>query len=137
MNTIHEPYEVQNEAVPAIRPHILKKRWFRASCAITLVVALSGGVSSLVASFSEPKTVVFDMKNTIDAFQQQTAQMQLTKEALEGVTKRFGDALDTSLRQWQEKHHALVLVKGAVVSGVPDITTEIQADIARQMQGGQ
>ncbi|WP_435052125.1 TrbI F-type domain-containing protein [Escherichia coli] len=37
-------------------------------------------------------------------------------------------------RQWQQKHHAVILVSPAVVQGAPDITREIQQDIARRMR---
>lgn len=100
-----------------------------------LVIALSAGVSALVAQAVQPDYVVFDMKGTIDTFRQQTAQQPLEKAALETLTKRFGAALDASLSDWQAAHGGVILVKGAVVAGVTDITPVIQADIARQMQG--
>jgi conjugal transfer pilin signal peptidase TrbI len=120
----------------------LSQKWrflrARACCTgavIALVLMLSAGVSALAVQAMQPVYVVFDMKGTLDTFRQQTAQSSLTKEALEAMTKRFGAALDTSLTGWQAKHGGIILVKGAVVAGAVDITPEIQADIARQMQG--
>jgi len=63
------------------------------------------------------------------------AQQPVEKGALETLTKRFSTALDASLSDWQAAHGGVILVKGAVVAGVTDITPVIQADIARQMQG--
>jgi len=114
---------------------LMRSRGARLAAFAVLVIALSAGVSALVARVVQPDYVVFDMKGTIDTFRQQTAQQPVEKGALETLTKRFGAALDSSLSDWQAVHGGVILVKGAVVAGVTDITPVIQADIARQMQG--
>lgn len=114
---------------------LLHRRSVRLAAFAALVITLSAGVSALVAQAVQPDYVVFDMKGTIDTFRQQTAQSALDKERLAALTKRFGSALDASLSDWQVAHGGVILVKGAVVAGVTDITPAIQADIARQMQG--
>lgn len=116
---------------------LMRSRGARLAAFAALVIALSAGVSALVAKALQPDYVVFDMKGTIDTFRQQTAQQPVEKGALETLTKRFGAALDASLSDWQAAHGGVILVKGAVVAGVTDITPVIQADIARQMQGAQ
>lgn len=115
-------------------PGLLHRRYVRLAAFAALVITLSAGVSALVAQAVQPDYVVFDMKGTIDTFRQQTAQSALDKERLAALTKRFGSALDASLSDWQVAHGGVILVKGAVVAGVTDITPAIQADIARQMQ---
>lgn len=114
---------------------LIQSRSVRLTAFAVLVIALSAGVSALVARAVQPDYVVFDMKGTIDTFRQQTAQQPVEKGALETLTKRFGAALDASLSDWQAAHGGVILVKGAVVAGVTDITPVIQTDIARQMQG--
>lgn len=114
---------------------LMHSRGVRLAAFAVLVIALSAGVSALVARAVQPDYVVFDMKGTIDTFRQQTAQQPVEKGALETLTRRFGAALDASLSDWQAAHGGVILVKGAVVAGVTDITPVIQADIARQMQG--
>lgn len=116
---------------------LMRSRGARLAAFAALVIALSAGVSALVARAVQPDYVVFDMKGTIDTFRQQTAQQPVEKGALETLTKRFGAALVASLSDWQAAHGGVILVKGAVVAGVTDITPVIQADIARQMQGAQ
>ncbi|MHC3774525.1 type-F conjugative transfer system protein TrbI [Pantoea agglomerans] len=116
---------------------LMRSRGARLAAFAALVIAISAGVSALVAKAVQPDYVVFDMKGTIDTFRQQTAQQPVEKGALETLTKRFGAALDASLSDWQAAHGGVILVKGAVVAGVTDITPVIQADIARQMQGAQ
>lgn len=115
-------------------PGLLHRRSVRLAAFAALVITFSAGVSALVAQAVQPDYVVFDMKGTIDTFRQQTAQSALDKERLAALTKRFGSALDASLSDWQAAHGGVILVKGAVVAGVTDITPAIQADIARQMQ---
>ncbi|MBS0900189.1 type-F conjugative transfer system protein TrbI [Pantoea dispersa] len=115
-------------------PGLLRRPGVVLTAFAALVIALSAGVSALVAQAVQPDYVVFDMKGTIDTFRQQTAQSALDKERLAALTKRFGSALDASLSDWQAAHGGVILVKGAVVAGVTDITPAIQADIARQMQ---
>ncbi|NIG21347.1 type-F conjugative transfer system protein TrbI [Pantoea sp. Al-1710] len=115
-------------------PGLLRRRDVRLTAFAALVITLSAGISALVAQAVQPDYVVFDMKGTIDTFRQQTAQSALDKEKLEALTKRFGSSLDASLSDWQAAHGGVILVKGAVVAGVTDITPVIQADIARQMQ---
>ena len=115
-------------------PGLLRRRGVRLTAFAVLVITLSAGISALVAQAVQPDYVVFDMKGTIDTFRQQTAQSALDKEKLEALTKHFGSALDASLSDWQAAHGGVILVKGAVVAGVTDITPVIQADIARQMQ---
>ncbi|MCW0977016.1 type-F conjugative transfer system protein TrbI [Pantoea sp. JV6] len=114
---------------------LMRSRGARLAAFAALVIVLSAGVSALVAKAVQPDYVVFDMKGTIDTFRQQTVQQPVEKGALETLTKRFGAALDASLSDWQAAHGGVILVKGAVVAGVTDITPIIQADIARQMQG--
>lgn len=128
-STLREAIGKKTEVSP------VRGRVIRIAALATVVMALSAGISALVARTLQPAYVVFDMKGTLDTFRQQTAQTPLTKEAIATLTARFGTALNASLTGWQAAHGGIILVKGAVVAGVPDITPEIQADIARQMQG--
>ena len=125
------------EGITNQKPVFIRSTWIRAGTAAVLTLVMSAGISAMISHSFQRQTVVFDMKGTIDAFKQQTAQMALTKEKAEGLTKRFGEALNNSLTSWQLTHSSVILVKGAVVSGVQDITPEIQADIAQQMQEAQ
>ncbi|PWK94345.1 conjugal transfer pilin signal peptidase TrbI [Pantoea allii] len=102
-----------------------------------LLLATCAGFSLLVCRLAQPETVVFDMRGTVNAFKQQSAQVTLTPERAASLTTRFNNALQSSLADWQQAHNAVVLEKGAVVSEAQDITPVIQADIARQMHAAQ
>ncbi|WP_324022081.1 type-F conjugative transfer system protein TrbI (plasmid) [Pantoea sp. JZ29] len=113
-----------------LRPVVL------AGCAVLLLAACAG-ISLLVSQLAQPETVVFDMRGTVNAFKQQSAQMTLTPERAALLTTRFNNALRASLTDWQQVHNAVILEKGAVVSEAQDITPVIQTDIARQMHASQ
>ncbi|OAD97945.1 type-F conjugative transfer system protein TrbI [Pantoea sp. OXWO6B1] len=112
------------------------KTWIRVCCAVLLPVACAG-ISVLASRLAQPDTVVFDMRGTVNAFKQQSAQVTLTPERAASLTTRFNNALRSSLTDWQQAHNAVILEKGAVVSEAQDITPVIQADIARQMHAAQ
>ena len=75
-----------------------------------------------------------NMKQTVDAFFDSASQKQLSEAQSKALSARFNTALEASLQAWQQKHHAVILVSPAVVQGAPDITREIQQDIARRMR---
>jgi len=101
-----------------------------------LLLSCCAGVSALVVQHMQRGTVVFDMKNTIDTFKQQSAQKELDENTARVMTERFSRALNDSLSAYTSTHNDLILVPGAVVQPVLDITPEIQSDIARRMQEG-
>ncbi|HDF5691325.1 TPA: TrbI F-type domain-containing protein [Klebsiella variicola] len=41
--------------------------------------------------------------------------------------------MNGALTDWQRHHDVIILVAPAVVAGAPDITPEIQADVAKRM----
>jgi conjugal transfer pilin signal peptidase TrbI len=99
------------------------------------IIAVNAAVTSVLISWKMPATVTFDMKGTIDRFTEQMSAQDSDEKTTRMLTTRFTATLNAALKQWQEKHDALILVRPAVVSGVPDITPEIQADIAQGMSG--
>lgn len=115
--------------------YVTTRKWVIGAAAGIAFIALSTGISMLVAKQYQQQTVVFDMKGTIDLFMQQSAKQQLDENTAKAMTTRFNNALKESLNAWQQSHDALVLVPPAVVMPQRDITREIQADIAQRMQG--
>lgn len=99
-----------------------------------VMLVLNAAVALLLIQWQQPVTVAFDMKGTVDQFMTQTAQHQLTQEQSDELTLRFTTALDASLRDYQRRHDALILVSPSVVAGVKDITADIQRDVAAQMR---
>ncbi|WJV56196.1 type-F conjugative transfer system protein TrbI (plasmid) [Pectobacteriaceae bacterium CE70] len=123
---------------PASKAGFFNKKFVRAGAVALLLtlllVTVCAGISALVAQQFQCRTVVFDMKGTIDLFMQQSAKKQLDENSARVLTTRFDQALKASLNDWQQAHGDLILVPPAVVTPVLDITPQIQADIAHRMQ---
>lgn len=82
----------------------------------------------------QPGVVRFDMKQTMASFYLSAAKQSLTPARSEALSARFTEALQASLRDYQRRHHVIILVAPAVVEGAPDVTPALQRDIARRMQ---
>lgn len=125
---------VRQGITPTKNIALFKNKATKIIAAVTLLVIFSAGVSAFVAQQFQQRTVVFDMKGTIDLFMQQSAQKQLDENSARAITARFDQALKESLSAWEQEHDDLILVPPAVVMPVMNITPQIQADIARRMQ---
>ena len=97
-------------------------------------LAINAAISYGIVRLNAPVTVAFNMKQTVDAFFDSASQKQLSEAQSKALSARFNTALEASLQAWQQKRHAVILVSPAVVQGAPDITREIQQDIARRMR---
>lgn len=104
---------------------------------VLLALATSAFLSRVVLEYSTPRVVAFDMKKTLDSFMDSVSQKQLTEAQSKALSDRFNDALEKSLAEYQQQHHVVILVSPAVVQGAPDVTRNIQHDIARRMKGEQ
>lgn len=104
---------------------------------VLFALATSTFLSRVVLEYSTPRVVAFDMKKTLDSFMDSVSQKQLTEAQSKALSDRFNDALEKSLAEYQQQHHVVILVSPAVVQGAPDVTRNIQHDIARRMKGEQ
>lgn len=104
---------------------------------ILFTLATSVFLSRVVLEYTTPRVVAFDMKKTLDSFMDSVSQKQLTEAQSKALSDRFNDALEKSLADYQQQHHVVILVSPAVVQGAPDVTRNIQHDIARRMKGAQ
>lgn len=104
---------------------------------VLFALATSVFLSRVVLEYSTPRVVAFDMKKTLDSFMDSVSQKQLTEAQSKALSDRFNDALEKSLAEYQQQHHVVILVSPAVVQGAPDVTCNIQHDIARRMKGEQ
>lgn len=126
--------EVTSGKPPLTRRQKAKRQCLRNLGLVVLaVIALNAAVTSAMISWRAPVIVSFDMKATIDRFTEQATGRELKEGELEALTSRFTFSLNNALTDYQQAHSVLILVKPAVVSGVPDITSDIQSDISRRM----
>lgn len=104
------------------------------NCTTRIVLPAPKEFSSESLPHNFNMAAAFNMKQTVDAFFDSASQKQLSEAQSKALSARFNTALEASLQAWQQKHHAVILVSPAVVQGAPDITREIQQDIARRMR---
>ena len=104
---------------------------------VVFVLATNVFLTRVVLEYTTPRVVAFDMKKTLDSFMDSVSQKQLTEAQSKALSDRFNDALEKSLAEYQQQHHVVILVSPAVVQGAPDVTRNIQHDIARRMKGEQ
>lgn len=114
-----------------------RSHWWWTVPGCLAMVLLNAAVSYGIVRLNAPVTVAFNMKQTVDAFFDSASQKQLSEVQSKALSARFNTALEASLQAWQQKHHAVILVSPTVVQGAPDITREIQQDIARRMRAEQ
>ena len=103
-----------------------RSHWWWTVPGCLAMVLLNAAVSYGIVRLNAPVTA--------DAFFDSASQKQLSEAQSKALSARFNTALEASLQAWQQKHHAVILVSPAVVQGAPDITREIQQDIARRMR---
>lgn len=101
---------------------------------VAATLLASAAVSYVTCRLTTPAVAAFNMKGTVDAFFDSVSRKSLDEAQSKALSERFNSALEASLRDWQQRHHALILVAPAVVQGAPDITLEIQKDVARRMK---
>ncbi len=111
-----------------------RSHWWWTVPGCLAMVLLNAAVSYGIVRLNAPVTVAFTLKQTVDAFFDSASQKQLSEAQSKALSARFNTALEASLQAWQQIHHAVILVSPAVVQGAPDITREIQQDIARRMR---
>lgn len=103
------------------------------ACVTGFIVLMNAGISLLLYQWQHIDTVSFDMTGTVNSFMAQLAEKQMSDEQVNAATVRFNTALRSVLTDWQRQHSAVILVAPAVVGGTPDITTEIQEQVAERM----
>lgn len=127
---------MKNNTEQPVSTTSLTFRWIPVIVALVLfALATSAFLSRVVLDYSTPRVVAFDMKKTLDSFMDSVSQKQLTEAQSKALSDRFNDALEKSLAEYQQQHHVVILVSPAVVQGAPDVTRNIQHDIARRMKG--
>ncbi|EDS4159520.1 type-F conjugative transfer system protein TrbI [Salmonella enterica] len=131
-----KPYDVDTVRDGVQMQGWLTSRSVRIAACVLISQLIMTGITWAYMKSTTPEIVVFDMKGTIDLFIQQSAQLQLDEGKAKVLTARFNAAMSSSLDEWQKSHNAIILVKPAAVSSLPDITSDIRSDIARRTQEG-
>lgn len=111
-----------------------RQRMLLIAAGVVGVLLANALISYAMTRITAPRAVAFDMKRTVDAFFDSASQKKLSEEQTKALSNRFNTALEGSLLTYQQRHHVLILVSPAVVLGAPDVTRNIQQDIACRMR---
>ena len=138
-NAEQQTEQMQQQQRPEQQQNKATSRTFRRVLVITALVvftlACNVMLTRVMLAYTTPRVVAFDMKKTLDNFMDSVSQKPLTEAQSKALSDRFNDALEKSLAEYQQQHHVVILVSPAVVQGAPDVTRNIQHDIARRMKG--
>ncbi|EEV7807882.1 TPA: type-F conjugative transfer system protein TrbI [Escherichia coli] len=114
-----------------------RSHWWWTVPGCLAMVLLNAAVSYGIVRLNAPVTVAFNMKQTVDAFFDRASQKQLSEAQSKALSARFNTALEASLQAWQQKHHAVILVSPAVVSGIlksrTSVCTALSGPVSRRL----
>jgi conjugal transfer pilin signal peptidase TrbI len=77
--------------------------------------------------------VSVDVASIIKAFAKESGKQPLSEHQQKRLSHDFANALTQVNQSYAKEHHAIVFVSGAVVTGVKDVTAEIQSEIFSQI----
>jgi len=98
-----------------------------AYCLISVVV-------SVVSITSRQNIVVFDVKQTLNQFQQKLIDKGIDAPLHTAYIVKFSHALEAATKAYSTEHNAIILTTPAVVSGAKDVTHALQQRIIAQYQ---
>lgn len=101
---------------------------------ILLMVSIMLSVTFIKLTTPPPINMVsVDVASIIKAFAKESGKQPLSEHQQKRLSHDFANALTEVNQAYAQKHQAIVFVSGAVVAGVKDITSEIQAEIFNQI----
>ena len=101
---------------------------------VLLMVSIMLSVTLIKLTTPPPiKMVSVDVASIIKAFAQESGKQPLSEPQQKRLSHDFANALTEVNQAYAQEHHAIVFVSGAVVAGVKDITSEIQAEVFSQI----
>lgn len=109
--------------------------------AALLMALLSIGLILISTTFviqtRPPQTVVFDLKGTLDSYQEKLLEAGLSDSKHKNQLAQFDRRLRRILGEYAHTHHLTIVVPGAVISGAPDMTTMLQRHVIEEMKAHQ
>lgn len=103
---------------------------------VTSLLVIATTITLLCFSIQPaPQIVSFDLKGTERSFSAQLSKRtDIAETEKNKLAKRFGQSVEAVTQAYADKHHAIVLVKPAVIAGAKDITAQLQIEILQRMQ---
>ena len=101
---------------------------------LLLMLSIILSVSFIKLSTPPPVNMVHvDVSIIIKAFAKESGQQHLSNDRQKSLSRDFAEALTRVNQVYSKENHAIMLVSGAVVAGVKDVTADIQAQVFNQI----
>ncbi len=81
-----------------------------------------------------PQTVVFDIKGTLERYQETLLEAGLSDTEHRKQLAAFDRKARQILDDYANTHHLVIVVPGAVITGAPDMTIALQRHIIDEMK---
>jgi hypothetical protein len=100
----------------------------------SIIAALIGSASTLLTQrwMEQPKKLATVDPGILVAEHLQTIDPGMDEGAIEVQSQAFAKRLDAAVADVARAHHAVLLVKPAVITGVPDLTDEVRRRVDEQ-----
>lgn len=102
--------------------------------AFTAIVAFLFTFTVMLWDTPPPQTVVFDIEKTLDSYQDKLIEAGLNNDDHRQQLAAFDKALRQILNDYAKRHHLIIVVPGAVISGAPDMTETIQHYVIEELK---
>jgi len=111
----------------------LKQYWQPISYGF-LVASVIGFLLWALYPQTTPQFVTLDSKHLTQHFAKQLSQSNLPKAQKNTLTERFAACLIAVSNDYARDNNVVILTKSSVVTGLPDVSFAIAADIKAQME---
>ncbi len=81
-----------------------------------------------------PQTVMFDIRGTLDRYQEQLLEAGFSDDQHRSQLATFDHHLRRILEEYAQTHHLTIVVPAAVIAGAPDMTATLQHHIIEEMK---
>lgn len=110
----------------------LSQQWINGLFMVTTFLLMVG---VLLLSFkTPPQTVVFNIEQTLDSYQNKLIEAKLSDDEHRKQLAAFDAALRQFLYDYAAQHHLVIVVPGAAIAGAPDMTTALQHQLIQRMK---
>lgn len=103
----------------------------------TMLQLLFGILGALIVQFiflnSSQKIATVDIAGMVKSFEEEVLKQKLSKEELTQKVTRFGEALNSTVIEYANQKHLILVPKEVVTAGDIDKTNEIKAIIKKRM----
>ncbi|MEZ8996342.1 TrbI F-type domain-containing protein [Vibrio sp. 10N.222.54.A1] len=96
---------------------------------------LTSLVAVVLTTATQPQIVTFDIKQTLDSYQEALIKSGLDDNEHTSMLRTFDHQLRGILDEYAQEQNLVIVVPGAVISGTPSRTDVIQRHLINKLKG--